>query len=290
MIQLRVPSKTFLVGEYAVLQGAPALVAATGPYFQFSATKSSEPQKSLFHENSAASRWFRQSEVLLKEWSVNCQDPHEGGGGFGASGAQFVFYHALATYLQSQRAEDDAHDVWQDYKACEKNPCSGADVVAQTLGGITCFQAEPFDARSYRWPFDESDFVILKTGQKVETHSHLQKMLPPLEGLVATSKLAVEAFFKSNIEAFTSAIAMFQRELVKAGLQAETTIQILEAINSGPGVLVSKGCGAMGADTVLALIDAEYRSEFLEFAKDLNLKLVATASDLAPPSKLKAGA
>lgn len=290
MIELLVPSKTFLVGEYAVLQGAPALVAATGPCFRFRAEKTEAEWKSLFHPDSAASRWFRQSEVLLKNWKVDFEDPHHGAGGFGASGAQFVFYHALSTYLQSQRTSDDAGDLWQDYKACETGRASGADVVAQTLGGIVHFSQEPFEAKSYDWPFDETDFVILRTGTKVETHEHLRNSLPSLEGVIAGAKLSVDAFFMSNVEAFAAGLAITQKELVKAGLQAETTLALLEKLNAAPGVLVTKGCGAMGADTVLAIIDNEYRTEFFHAMKELKLHLVATSLDLAAATQLKVNA
>lgn len=290
MIELLVPSKTFLVGEYAVLQGAPALVAATQPCFRFRAEKTNIEQKSLFHPESAAGRWFHQSEVLLKNWKVDFQDPHEGLGGFGASGAQFVFYHLLATHLQSQRVEDHVEDVWQDYKACEKTRASGADVVAQTLGGIVHFSPKPFEAKGYDWPFDETDFVILRTGHKLETHTHLQSELPSLEGIIAGTKLSADAFFMSNIEAFAAGLAITQKELIKAGLQAQSTLQILEKLNAAPGVLVTKGCGAMGADTVLAIIDNEYRSEFFQFVRDLKLQLVATSLDLVRETKLKVNA
>jgi len=288
MIELAVPSKTFLVGEYAVLQGAPSLIAATQPYFRFSVEKTIEPQSSRFHPDSAASRWFQQSQVLLKSWKVDFADPHKGAGGFGASGAQFVFYHMLATYVQSKRLTDEAQDIWQDYKACEKSKCSGADVVAQTLGGIVCFSAEPFEAKAYDWPFDETDFVILRTGQKIETHVHLNNsQLPNLDGLVGASKLSIEAFFKSNIEAFASGLAIFQKELIKAGLQLEPTLAILEKLNGAPGVLVTKGCGAMGADTVLAIIDNEYRSDFFQAVREWKLEVVATSLDLVRETKLK---
>lgn len=287
-MELLVPSKTFLVGEYAVLQGAPALVAATGPRFEFRAEKTTEPQKCLFHADSAAGRWFHQSEVLLKNWKVEFVDPHRGAGGFGASGAQFVFYHLLATYLQSKRESDDPQDVWQDYRACETSKASGADVVAQTLGGITCFSSEPFEARSYDWPFDETDFAVIRTGHKVPTHLHLnQSTLPNLQDLIGASQLSVEGFFKSNIEAFAAGLATFQKTTVQLGLQDEGTTALLEKMNAAPGVLVTKGCGAMGADTILAIFDNEYRSEFFHAVRELRLEVVATSLDLVQATKLK---
>ena len=136
--ELEVPSKTF-VGEYAVLRGGPALIALTRPCFRFSAEKSEVEQKSKFHPDSAASKWFRQSEVLLRDWKVDLADSHKGQGGFGASGAEFVFYHLLSTYLQSKCINDDPADVWQDFKACDKSGGSGADVVAKRWAALPTF-------------------------------------------------------------------------------------------------------------------------------------------------------
>ena len=73
----------------------------------------------------------------------------------------------------------------------------------------------------------------------------------------------------------------------KAGLQAETTLAILEKLNAAPGVLVTKGCGAMGADTVLAIIDNEYRTEFFHALRELKLHPIATSLDLVHETKLK---
>ena len=37
---------------------------------------------------------------LIREWNLEFLDPHGGRGGFGASSAQFLFIHAMTTFLQ----------------------------------------------------------------------------------------------------------------------------------------------------------------------------------------------
>lgn len=287
-IQLEVPGKTFLTGEYSVLQGGPALVAATRPNFQFTALSTSSQQPFPFHSDSPAGRWYRQSEVLLRDWKLEMVDPHEGKGGFGASGAQFVFLHALCTWIQSKRKSDDVSDVWQDFRACDKSGGSGADVVAQTLGAIAFFRPEPFEAGSYDWPFDETDFFVLRTGQKVETHSHLQTLgAHDWSKLRAANERAIEGFFAANIEAFTAGLSEVQKELTALGLQSPVTLEILEKLNACPGVLVTKGCGAMGADTVLAVVDRDFHSDFFAEARAAGFHQVASSACLAPMTELK---
>lgn len=288
VVELSVPSKTFLVGEYAVLKGAPALIAATQPLFHFRAEKSQVEESCPFHPESPAGRWYRLSEVLLRDWRITFDDPHGGRGGFGASGAQFVFLHALTTYLQAQSLQDAVADVWQDYRACDRSGGSGADVVAQTLGGISYFSPEPLEAESYDWPFDETDFAIVRTGDKLATHSHLVNLrLPDLADLITADHRAVDAFFTANVEAFVSEISNFQRELKKCGLQPQACDEKLEMLNSCPGVLVSKGCGAMGAETLLAIIDHDFRSEFFAEARRLGLHVAAASTDLTAAPRLR---
>lgn len=287
--ELEVPSKTFLVGEYAVLRGGPALIAATKPFFRFTAKTSSTEQTSAFHPESAAGRWFHQSEVLLRDWSIDRHDPHAGGGGFGASGAEFIFYHLLCTYQQSKSAADDPRDVWQDFKACDTTGASGADIVAQTVGGITFFQSEPFEAAANDWPFDETDFFILRTGHKLATHTHLAAMNAKADftKLERANGRAVEGFFTGNVEAFAAGLSDFQTELRDLGLQAEHTREQLDVIRGCAGVLAAKGCGAMGADTLFVLVDRDFQSEFLAGVRSAGLSVIASTRDLASAPRLK---
>ena len=80
---LKIPSKTFLLGEYAVLTGGPALVLAHPPFF--SLKKTNKPK--LFHPKSPAS-------LLMKKHGLRQDfdflDPHRGGGGFGGSTAEVI--------------------------------------------------------------------------------------------------------------------------------------------------------------------------------------------------------
>src|SRR5207237_74228 len=85
--------------------------------------------------------WARAEGVAPIE--IEFEDPHEGAGGFGASSAQFaLLYRALA---ERAGLEPSAPAAWRRYRqltavgAGEGLAPSGADLVAQWLGGICDF-------------------------------------------------------------------------------------------------------------------------------------------------------
>lgn len=285
MISMKVPSKTFLLGEYSVLHGGVALIISTQPYFHFTATRNASDQIP-WHLNSPAGQWCKISDVLLREWKITATDPHSGQGGFGFSGAQFVFSHALTTYLQAGRLKDNPADVWQDFRACDKSGGSGGDVVAQTLGGITCFQMDPFQANIVKWPFDDVALFILRTGEKQETHAHLERlrtMVVDFANLKSIAQASVDAFVRQDEERFLMGVGEFQSALVTNGLQSETTTELLQRLRDINGYIVGKGCGAMGADTVAVFVRSEQRDSFAAQVKNV----VATDRDFALGSILE---
>ena len=79
-----IPCKTFLVGEYAVLEGGEALGIATGPGFTLSSKKIS------YHPDSAVSLLLGTTDF----YQVDSKAP----GGFGKSTAEFIF-----AYLQKNK-------------------------------------------------------------------------------------------------------------------------------------------------------------------------------------------
>jgi mevalonate kinase len=289
-VQIQAPSKTFLTGEYAILKGGVALIATTSPYFKLTADKVSGNSISPFHAESPAGMWWRQSEVLLRDWRLEFHDPFEGRGGFGASGAQFALLHSFTTWLQCGRPNDfhggEIKDLWNDFRVCDQSHSSGADVTAQAIGAIAEVKVDAFAASSHLWPFPDADFFIFSTGVKTATHLHIQTKLPDMSELIKLSFKASENFHKPNLEGFAAIVADIQNNLCKLGLQTETAMEFVETLNGFPGVLAAKGCGAMG-DNVVVLVEGEFRLEFLQAAHDRGFKAIATAHDLAKPLSLR---
>ncbi len=131
------PGKTFLIGEYAVLEGAPAILVNTKPRFLFSVkeemqrkpvgTLSSYEQSSLFskidtgekyhkkeplfkpmdsfHPQSPAGQWLKLYPDIARIYQIESRDPYFGKGGFGFSSAQFNLVYLLTRRLKNKNRE-----------------------------------------------------------------------------------------------------------------------------------------------------------------------------------------
>jgi len=278
-IRFSAPSKTFLAGEYAVLKGGPALVLATGPRFTFHA-HSGETGVQGIPEGSPAARWIEKHSTLLKDWKIEFHDPHQGRGGFGASSAQFLFVQALTTLLESSVSRVvaglDVKALLHDYREFTGGRASGADLLAQASGQVVRVVNE--ETAALNWPYADLDFAIVRTGQKISTHSHLAELnYEPLESLVGPATAVVETFGFQPAEKFISELRNFSFKLRDLNLQASQ--DRLEELERQPWCLVTKGCGALGADTLLVLFAAQNRDSVVSHFGE---NVVATVKDLSP--------
>lgn len=277
IIRFSAPSKTFLAGEYAVLSGGPALVINSEPRFSLIA-KPGAGERHGIHADSPAGKWISRQSALLGDWDLEFVDPHAGRGGFGASSAQFLFVHALATFLQisvSRAMEGlNMNALLEDYKSMAMEPASGADVLAQAAGGIARVAAG--SASALAWPYADLDFAVIRTGKKINTHEHLAQLsLEPLRALVAPATAVVEKF---GSDEFLRTLQMFSLQLRELGLQAPETLALLSQIEAQPWCKVAKGCGALGADTVLVIFARKDKPEVFDFFSRCGLEIVADSS------------
>ena len=265
MINFSAPSKTFLVGEYAALVGGPCLLLNTEPRFEGKIDPDGNGECVGIHPKSPAGVWVRAHRDDFANINFEFVDPHEGRGGFGASGAQFLFVWAWS-HLQNNRNLQqalavDPRNVLSDFLSFfsdQANPPSGADVVSQTVGGVLNLNMRPFSTQKYEWPFAELDFLVVPTGVKLPTHNHLKTLndqgLKRLRDLSAT---VVESFKRKAAMEFISNLQNFADELSSQGKVADHTMNLLQDLRTQDGVKVVKGCGAMGSDVVLVVVDKE---------------------------------
>lgn len=288
------PGKVFLLGEYAVLGGAPAIMASVGPRFQLlvrNRTEDSVPW--VMHPQSPVSRlidWAGRAGVGM-DLELEFVDPFEGRGGFGASTAQFVLtYRALgaqAGWDQSWKA------VWGLYRELmhsrkEAVPPSGADLIVQWQGGVVLFGgiADPARAVDDLWGsgFDWSSLLVFSAtrqpGRKVATHEHLTLLseLGPghFEILERPLSEGIDAISRRDRAGFGRAMEQYARALGSLGLECEASRRDRMAFLDVPGVLGVKGAGAMQSDAILVLVDpmSSARAEVLELAKKRRLELL----------------
>jgi mevalonate kinase len=318
---LSVPGKTYLTGEYAVLVGGSALVLNTGPRFELRALRESsvaigEGVVTGIPEGSPALGWLKQREPLLRGWRLEFVDPHEGRGGFGASGAQFVLVHAFTTLLQmnlesamigvaqatsntveivhsAAKIETNAldtvvakidtaimllesKDVWNDYRVFSKQG-SGADLLAQMEGHVSLVNMEKCEATSQGWPYKDIGFVIARTGRKIPTHEHLAGLKNDrLQALREPASEAVASFGRDSGVEFARKVKSYAYVLRELGFQSPHTLELLAPIEKQDWCLAAKGCGAFGADTLAIVFAEPAREDALRFLRARELELVAT--------------
>ena len=77
-----------------------------------------------------------------------------------------------------------------------------------------------------------------------------------------------EAMTSANRSEFIEGLHHISKELEKRQWVFEKTKEYLKYLNAIPGVLVTKGCGALGADVVLAVVEKSKSVLFEALLKD----------------------
>jgi mevalonate kinase len=272
------PGKIFLLGEYAVLRGMPALVATLPPRFTLTVGEGA-PE---FHPESPVARlmtWLRDRGVALPAFEF--EDPLQGRGGLGASTAQFATLYRWAA--ETQGWDHSWRAVWSLYRELttpkEGVPPSGADLIAQWEGGLVCF--DPSTSTVEKMDFEGRELLVFsatgQTGRKVATHHHLSglggegfsSLRPALDaGLAATRA--------GDLRALGRAMNTYGDALAALGLEVSETARDRREFANLPGVLGVKGAGALQSDAVLVLVEPDAdRAPVLALARELKLELAA---------------
>ncbi len=225
MVNAKLAGKVFLLGEYAVVAGNSALVAATQPCFALTQGKS-RSAADVFHPNSPVGRLRQWSADRLAsqgldlaqfgmDWPqlswVDAYAPDQNVGGLGRSTAEFgTYFLALAARIPQLKLDPTwkgAYILYRELHGKDVIPPSGADLVTQMIGGVVEFTPERFwrgdmdgalKQISLPTHIDSSTnqknplFPVLlftveqQGGRKVATHQHLPS-------------LSAQGFFKSPL-------------------------------------------------------------------------------------------
>jgi hypothetical protein len=132
-----------------------------------------------------------------------------------------------------------------------------------------------------QWPFAEVGFIVAKTPNKVATHLHLKELRPVnFTALTTAYAVAIEAMASCDYKSFLLAVTSYREGLRGLGLEMEETTQLLSKINEHSAIFASKGCGAMGADTIALFFMTEDRAQVTEMLDKLSLPIVASDLEL----------
>lgn len=175
-LRARAPGKLFLSGEYAVLQGAPAVACAVGRHVEasfLSAAAAEDPE---------AGRWRRAAREILRRHGldpapagrpleIDSRPLYSAGGiklGFGSSAAVAVAVTGLllAEQHRSPAAAGRLRIADELHRALQGPGGSGVDVAASLHGGVIAAQGGRVE--SLRWPAGLYCEVIF-TGRPADT-------------------------------------------------------------------------------------------------------------------------
>ncbi|MCB0412161.1 MAG: hypothetical protein KDD22_06515 [Bdellovibrionales bacterium] len=289
------PSKTFLIGEYAVLEGGQGVLVATEPNFEMTIESPGHGSVEGISLDSPAGRWIRSHSEFFRKVRLKFTDPHEGAGGFGASSAQFLFVN-LWTQMQKQNLASsfeslDIEQVWQDFRKLHENDKgslpSGGDLISQWEGGLSSFSANPYFVKNLKWNFKNLHFSLFHTGYKIATHQHLANLETANFGdLVRMSERAVQSIEQSDEANFLSLVRSYSLELEYLGLLALNTQDILTKFKGNNSILASKGCGALGADVIAVYHRPEERVAIRSFAENMGLRFIAGVEEVQKGLKI----
>lgn len=246
-----IPAKTFLLGEYAAVAEASAIVLTTTPCFELTLT--TQESLSGIHPESPAGLWWQQQAHAGK--GLAWHDPYAGRGGLGASSAQFLGSYWASCRLQGKPS--NIEHMLDAYYQCAWSGKglrpSGYDVIAQSLQRAVFINKKNKLIQSYTWPFKNLSFFLIHTGVKLATHHHLQDTtLPkPIDYLSTLVDEAQQAFETADSNLLVSCINRYHEQLRELNLVAEHSLKLINEFKEYPEVIAAKGCGALGADILL---------------------------------------
>ncbi len=287
--QLSCPSKTFLLGEYFILDAGSAIIINTEPRFSLTATEHNQDFCSNIENNSPTGQFLKTYQPDFAGLNIQFNDPHHGAGGLGASTAQFLLCYALQQQLKHQpfilETSSQIQELLDIYRrfawSGNGTPPSGADLLAQYTGQLTLYDKTAATLHSMVWPFSDLALCLIRTGKKLATHEHLST-LPSLNtsALAKAMNMANAAMTDADSEHFITAMNDYGKALSQLNLVADHSIELLNQLPK-QYVLAAKGCGGMGADIIAVIIATEKLANFTEWAEQKQLAIVATHQQIS---------
>jgi mevalonate kinase len=276
-----IPSKTFLVGEYVALDGGPSIILTTSPCFEMLLSAETDAVKGI-NSSSPAGVWWQQQNI--QNFGLEWFDPYHGMGGLGASSAQFLGAFYASSFVKNQKTTIDTtieaylKSAWNGAGVAP----SGYDVIAQSMRDCVYLHRKKAIYQTYAWPFSDLSFVLIHTGKKLPTHHHLQVIgrLDGVDSLARIVELARSAFVDKNSDDLISSVNAYHEQLLKMDLVAEHSIEMIERLKAEDDILAIKGCGALGADILLAITPSSSLDEKIVQLKSDGWSVIATSDNL----------
>lgn len=275
-----IPAKTFFLGEYAALKDQSAIVLTTSPCFEL--RPHSKPGLQGIHPESPAGRWWARSQI--HDYGFDWYDPYQGIGGMGASSAQFLAVYLACAHLNNQTIDLDRliHDYRQIATSQTSITPSGYDVLAQCAQGLVYLNRQTAISTELTWPFRDLGFILLHSQKKMATHTHLQSLVltQATDSLSDLVELAKTAFDTTISHDLVTAVRSYHQVLREQNWVAPHTLGLIEKLYQETPALAIKGCGAMGADVILLLMEQSQISDQMSQLQQAGWHILASHASI----------
>ena len=267
-MKIQVPGKTFLVGEYAVLLGAPALGLATKPCFEVTY---GSPSPMVFHPESPAGLYLKKNPGF----GISMTDPYTGG--FGRSTAEYLA--AISPRLLKVKDKIPFAKILAEYKTYSSG--SGIDLAFQYFGQVCLADQAVQFYQTFGWHFENLDFFIVSTALKIPTHEHLKSLdLKKLTELPALADKITHLYARNNESEFLYLMKLWSQTLKALGLTHPHSQELVELIGACEAVQLTKPCGALGADVLLVFFDRQQKAIVKDYLQNNKIKIEADSAAL----------
>jgi phosphomevalonate kinase len=311
------PGKIILIGEYAVLEGAPALVAAVDRYAGVETREGGAPQPTLtVHapeigvQRAVLTRpqltgdaekplalvlsRLRALPATIQEVTLDTQAFFDGTDklGLGSSAALTV---ALERLLDPHGSTDAIFErAYQAHRDFQKGAGSGIDLAASVHGGVLRYRLRGADLPErtpLKWPKDLA-MIAIWSGASADTRRFLvdvagfagrepSSYAGIMSALTRTSEQGCAAFAAGDVEGFLAAAAAYGEGLANLGKAAGVAIETPEHARIGAIARSSgaryKPAGAGGGDLGVALCRQGDAPAVQDALKNAGLRIVPVA-------------
>ena len=244
------PGKLVLVGEYAVLDGAPAIVAAVDRGVRCGVSPGDAvetPADDRFARAALAAVGAPARRYVFSDW--NPASLREGKAGFGGSAAACVAAVVAGRLAAGLAPTDDDAALARRVHHEVQGSGSGVDVLASWFGGVRRFEGlghSPLPARR---------LVAVYSGQSASTGPRVQRYLQwsGREGFAVESAALCDLFTADPLAALREGFMLLCNMAQAAGLAYETPglRRIVDLAASYGGA--AKPSGAGGGDVAVAM-------------------------------------
>lgn len=120
--------------------------------------------------------------------------------------------------------------------------------------------------RTFRWGFENLDFLLVPTGNKLATHTHIENLEKfSVEKLKEIQERLEGFFFIQDEVAFNLALKEWYQELQTLGFVSTLTQELVQKVETKPEILGIKGCGAMGSDVLFLTFNRSDREKVVSW-------------------------